>query len=460
MKLKPNVVPKRYPVRFWLLVAYCIDMPSFVSFDASGRTHDVGLFNPTSLSIILLTLLTCGLLLTMTLLNRQKLLQRPVKFDVWAWLLLLANYILSTALTPPSRLTPAKPTDFPLSMFRLAEWILLFALLLSLYTREPEENATDLMTRLVGYVCWGQLIVVWVLFLFLPFRVYAVTDDLGSGHVRFGGGVTNPVYLAVMAGIAFFYALFFWQGMRRYFGCALAFLTLMLTYARGEQVLFLVALFTYLLILSSRPVHRWAGVLSILSTLVLAAAFSPTIIAYLERGQGLRNVLTLSERTEVWTASLKAFSSRPWLGYGFIIGVKNTIKDHWNATNWVPPYAHNEYIQALVTGGVFACVLDVYLHLRVLWLGLRQSRKDMRHTFFLVAFLQIFGMSFLTVTVSAAKDEIGAVFVLLFFGIVARPPARAVVSRPIPLRAFEVNRSREVAAALPRWRTPLPPTET
>jgi O-antigen ligase len=459
MKLKTLVVPKRYPLRFWLLVVFCSDVPNFVQFDSSGRTHEVSLFNPTSLTAILITLMGGGLLITLSLLNRQKLLQRPVKFDAWVWLLLLANYIISSILTPPAKLTPAKPTDLPVTMYRLLEWIVLFALLLSVYTREPEENAVDLITRIMGYIAWGQLTIVWVLFVFMPHRVYAVSDDAGSGHARFGGGVTNAVYFAEMAGIAFFYSLFFWRGKQRYFCCALAFLTLMLTYARSEQLFFMIALFVYLMIYAKRPIWRWAGALSILATVLMAAVFFQAITTYLERGQGVRNILTLSERTDVWKASLKAYADRPWLGYGYIVGVKKAIKDHWNATNWVPPYAHNEFIQALVSGGPLAALLDLYIYFRMIWLGLRQARKDTEHTFFVIVLIQLVGMSFLTSTTSVAKGEVGAMFVLLFFGIVTRPGVRKVELRPISLRTFEANRPEKAVPALSRWRSHAPSPE-
>jgi hypothetical protein len=60
--IQPSLAQKRYPIRYWIFVAYAVGVPNFVKFDGSGRTHEFGLFNPTSISTIILTL-SCAFLL-------------------------------------------------------------------------------------------------------------------------------------------------------------------------------------------------------------------------------------------------------------------------------------------------------------------------------------------------------------------------------------------------------------
>ena len=450
--LQPSFAQRRYPLRYWILVAYCVCVPNFVKFDNSGRTHDVGLFNPTSISVILLTLLSGSLLVIMTFLNRGKLLQRPVKFAGWLWLLLLANFVISTIFSPPSRLTPAKVTDPFLCLFRIGEWILLFVLILSVYSREKEESATDLIVRVIASVCWINIGCVWFFLPIMPSLVYGASEDITNSHARLGGVMVHPVHLSVLTGIAFFHSFFFLKSYRKYACCAFAGLTLFMTYARSEQLLFLIVLFAYLLIFSRKSVLRWFGIFSILSVIGLATAFYEKILAYLARGQGVRNITTLSERTDVWNASFKAFWLRPFIGYGYIIGVKNALKDHWNATNWVPPHSHSEYIQALVTGGIFAGALMVSIYVCVLWSAIRQSTRDPQHMFFLVGLLQLIGMSFIMPITSTAHGEVGSVFVLIYIGVIASAPKKKKkVHQTSAVRSFTLPGALRPVPAL-RWR--------
>ncbi len=458
-RLLPSTAQRRYPLRYWLLVAYCVCMPNFVKFDASGKTHEFGLFNPTSLSVIALTLLTASLLIIMTLLNRQKLLQRPIHLGGWMWLALFANFVVSTILSPAAKLTPSKMTDLPLCLFRMGEWVLIFALLLSVYSREDEQSSTDLSIRVIASACWINIAMVWFFLPILPSLVYGVTDDLSKDHARLGGALIHPVHLSVLAGIAFFHALFFLRGALRYAGCALAFVTLMMTYARSEQLLFLVALFSYLIIFSRKPLLRWMGLLSIIAVFALAGAFYERVLKYLARGQGVRNITTLSERTDVWKASFIAFKDRPWIGYGFIIGVKNALKDHWTATNWIPPHSHSEFIQALVTGGVFAGLLIVAIYVRVLWSAVRQAGRDQQHTFLLIALIQVIGMACIMPLTTVARGEIGSVFVVLYVGVVAGAPLKKRVPQASRSRYRVLQTPQFTTPATLRWRTRSQPVQ-
>ena len=455
--LQPSTVQRRYPLRYWLLVAYCVGLPSFVRFDASGRTHDQGLMNPTSLGAVLFFLLAASLLALFSLLNRQKLLQRKIRFSAPAWLLLCAIFIVATLLAPTARLTPSKATDFPLAMFRLGEFVLTFLLLLSVYTREEEERATDLVIRLIGSICWITIGMVWVALPVVPSLVYGEADDIASAHARLGGAFVNPVYLSVLAGIGFFYALFFMRTKLKIFCCSLSFVTLMLTYARSEQLLFFIALFAYLIFFSRSTILRWTGLVSVLSAVALAGAFFEQVLTYLERGHGLRSVTTLSERTDVWTASMKAFWMRPFLGYGYIIGVKNAIKDHWNATNWVPPHSHDEFIQALVTGGIFAGLITLWIYGRVLWSAIRQFTRDPQHVFLLIALIQLIGMGIITPLLSYNRTQLSSLFLVIYVGVIAGEPVRVRVSRRLAPRAFAANRAAHPVPVAMRWRQPLPP---
>jgi O-antigen ligase len=429
--IRPSLARKRYPIRYWLFVVYAVGVPGFISFDSSGRTHEFGLFNPASLSAIALTL-TCGFLFaSVTILSHRRILLRRVDFCMWLWVALLIIFTIASILQPNNNSGPPAASDLPLSLYRLGEWVLGFVMLLSLYTSEDEDRAMDLIVRLIGSICWTYIAIVWIVLPIAPSLVYAAPEDFGEGHARLGGILIHPVHLSVLAGVAFFYALFFFQGRKRIFGCVITALTLVMTYARSEQLVFLIALFAYLMVFSRKFVLRMLGSTIICSIAAGAIVFQGKVLDYLERGQGMRNITTLSERTDVWDASFKAFWLRPYIGYGYIAGVKHAIKDHWNATNWVPPHSHNEIIQALVSGGIIAGVLMVALYLRVLWVAFRSAKRSTKHTFLLIVVIQIATMSLIMPLVSVQFGRLSTLFLLSFVGLVAdeKAPARVRQTR-------------------------------
>ncbi len=425
--IQPSLAQKRYPIRYWIFVAYAVGVPNFVKFDGSGRTHEFGLFNPTSISTIILTLSCAFLFASVTVLGRRRILLRRVDFSVWLWVALLINLTIASLLQPNSASRPPVASDLPLSLYRLGEWVLGFVMLLSLYTREDEDRAMDLIIRLIGSVCWVNIAIVWIALPIVPSLVYAAPEDIGEGHARLGGALIHPVHLSVLAGVAFFHALLFFQGRKRFFGCFITALTLAMTYARSEQIVFLIALFVYLMVLSRKFVLRMLGSLTIFTIAAGAIVFQEKILDYLERGQGLRNITTLSERTDVWKASFRAFWMRPYIGYGYIAGVKEALRDQWNATNWVPPHSHSEFIQALVSGGILAGLLIVAIYFRVLLVAFRNARLGIKHTFLLIVILQIATMSIIMPLVTVQFGRLSALFLLSFVGLVAdvKAPARA-----------------------------------
>ena len=425
--IRASLAQKKYPIRYWIFVAYAVGVPNFVRFDGSGRTHEYGLFNASSISTIILTLTCTFLFATVTLLGRRRILLRRVDFSAWLWFGLLVIFTIASFLQPASPNRAPSASDLPLSLYRLGEWVLGFAMLLSLYTREDEDRAMDLIVRLIGAVCWVNIAIIWIALPIVPSLVYAAPEDIVSGHARLGGALIHPVHLSVLAGIAFFHSLFFFQGRKKFFCCFITGVTLVLTYARSEQLVFLIAVFAYLMVLSRKLFLRMLGSLAICTFAAGAIVFQGKILDYLERGQGMRNITTLSERTDVWRASFRAFWLRPYIGFGYISGVKQALRDQWNATNWVPPHSHSEFIQALVSGGIIAGLLILVLYFRVISTAFRNARRGIKHTFLLIVVLQISTMAVIMPLVTVQFGRLSALFLISFVGIIADAKAPAKV---------------------------------
>jgi O-antigen ligase len=423
-RLNPSLTKRLHPLRYWIFVAYAVGVPNFVKFDNTGLTHKAGLFNPTSISNIALTLTVGFFLVAMTLLNRHRIQLRKIDVSAGLWILLLLDLLIASLLQPKSHTVPFKVTDFWLSSYRLGEWVLAFLLLISLYTRETVESATALIIRLIASVCWVNITIVWIALPFLPSLVYAAPGDTSAAYPRLGGTMLHPVHLAILAGVAFFYAVIFMRGPKRVVACSMAFVTLFLTYARSELFVFLLILAIYALVLSRSVLLRCVGILTGAGIITLAVAFQDKIIKYLERGHGARNLATLSERTLVWQASFRAIERRPFIGYGFIAGAKNALKDQWTFTNWVPPHAHSELIQALLSGGILAAVLVVAIYGRALWSGIRGVTQGINQVFLLMVLVQITLMASIMPLITVQYSKVSGLFLLAFVGVVARQRKR------------------------------------
>lgn len=396
-----------------------VGMPNFIKFDTTGLTHNEGLFNPTSLGQIMITLTTGFLLAVITLLTRRPVRMRKVSIAAGLWISLLLVLIIATILQPDSRSVAHKATDLPLSLYRIGEWVLAFLLFLSIYTRESRENATDLIIRLISILCWVKIILVWVMLPIMPSLVYGAADDTAETHRRLGGTMVHPVHLSVLAGVAFFHAFFFMRGTRKFFACFFSLATLVLTYARSELLVFLIVFAIYILLITRNPLHKWAGMASVIAAAIGAVLLQDKIVQYMARGQGIRNITTLSERTLVWQASFRAFWLRPYIGYGYVAGVKNALRDQWVYTNWIPPHCHSEFIQALVSGGFLAGILVACIYIRLLWSAVLNARRGLKHVFLLITFIQLFIMAFIMPLITVPFCETGCLFLMCFIGVVA-----------------------------------------
>lgn len=437
--LARSVTEKKYPVRYWSMVVSATSLPNFVKFDNTGLTHTTSAFNISTVLGLLLAIVPIFLLGAMAVMNRQRLMLNKIDYCKWLWLALAVNLTISTLLMGPNKLMPGKHLqDIVISLYRIFGWVLGMTLIVSVYSREPKQTATDMIVRIVGICCWFNILIVWLILPVAPSLAYNADADSPESAARLGGILISPIGLGVYAGIGFFYALLFLRGRLRVGGCCLAFLTLVLTYARTQQLSFILLLAGYLLVISRRPIYRWGATLLLLLGLAAGTVFSGEIINYEGRGNGVHNILTLSERTYVWDACFKAFWLKPYLGYGVGKGVANAIRDQWTFTHWIPPEAHNEFIQALVSGGVLACALVLYLYGQTIWKGFRIYRNGPKEVFLLLVFLQVTFMSIGESIITVGYGRASSLFILSFFGINASYPR---------VRAALVARSQKKAPA-------------
>jgi O-antigen ligase len=431
-------VQHRYPIRYWFAIAFATGIPCFVKFDATGKTHDVSLFNPWTLSTIALTLCSCAMIVFMTLLSRQKLLVRKVNYLSVLWVVMLIIFAISSLLTPrfPGQ-SGTHGSGILVSTYRLAEWIIAFVLILSVYTRESPANSASLLVKMITTVCCLNIACIWLVLPISPSLAYSGSDDVtGAVQPRLGGYMIAPSHLGLLCGIAFFYFLLFWKGAPRIAACAFMIGSLFLTYARGAMLGFFIVLLVYVVLYLQSKIVRTLSAVAFCAVFGALITFSDQVVHYMARGHSTSNITTLSDRTLVWQAAFKAFQDRPWIGYGFIQGVKGALKEHWTYKYWIPPHCHNDLIQAAVSGGIVAALCLLMVYMRVLWSAFRLAKKDYEHLFFLLTMLQLCIYSFLGPLFSAQYSQCGAIFFMCILGVLNNERIVAIYRR-VPARSLQ-----------------------
>lgn len=416
MTSKVDLTRSTYPLLYWTTFLYIMGFPNFVTFDPTGRTADA--INFSSIVMILLCCIAGYMFLVMRVLDRTPLLARRVHLDLPIWLALFVELVISSLLEPHSRLTLPTLGSHLITIFRFVQWLVCFGLVLALYTRARPEDATKLAVQFIGRISWIWIAIVYFVLPVAPAKAYGASDDSTDTVHRLGGGLVGPSNLASYASFAFFYALlFFPRGPRKVLACSLAAITVALTHARFQQAGFIFAIVVYLLILSGNTVARWATILATPILIVAALPFSGKLAGSFARGQTLQTLSTLDDRTRVWGAAWDAIKERPIIGYGYNQGAKHALRDFWTFHHWIPPHAHNEFIEFWLAGGIIALVLALFIYGHVFLTAIRDFRRGPEQLFFLIVFIMNALNSLSGTPFSFVYGPGGGLMVLCFFGI-------------------------------------------
>jgi len=409
---------------YWTTLVYLVGVPNFVHFDTTGRTGNA--LNLTSISTIVLACIA-GYVLTLVLLfDSRPLMARKIDIKIWLWVALLVELLIAVALHPSSRLTPPSALGPLLSCFRLGQWVVAFGLIAALYTRTAPEQANRLVVQLIGRASWIWLGLVWTILPIMPSQVFAGSEeDEASATRRLGGQLLHPAHVAFLSSAAFFYALFFFRrGPLKWIACTFALATLVLTGARAQQAGFALTLLLYTIVLTRKPAIRWGAIFAGLMAVPVGLSMSDLLVKFVRRGQSVQSLTSLNDRTRVWMASFEAIAKRPIIGYGYSVGARSAIRDYWKYAHWIPPHAHNEFIEIALDGGIVALAILLFLYGLVLWNAMRAARRSPRHLFLFLVFAQ-FCMN--TVTGSEFSYQYlgtGGILLLTCIAVLADRPSR------------------------------------
>ena len=373
--------PSHALTALWVLV---INLPSIVAFDQTGFTKDQGLFNPQSIGRILIFIAISITAIffwdrwcrsTLRLVNKVPPAGAKLIYLFYGWYLFSAPLVVSG-------------TALALSVFRSLEWIVAISLLLLLFSVQNAQGKNGFTERLklvlpiLFFLLFSNLIALPI----VPHMIYSMSVVTGTG--RLGGLFTHPNLLALDCVLLCTYALAFMTGWKRSILVLISVAVLVLTYSRGGFAAFgAMTIFSLWFLIRSIPTRFAILGLSLgtVTVLMQVPIVEESVLGFLARGNTTQTLGTLSERTSVWEASKILIERSPWLGSGFISGPKllaDVMIENRISRNFAAPHAHNELLQALISGGPLALVLSLFLQIKIALLLFRGEGLQVKEKFF------------------------------------------------------------------------------
>ena len=334
-----------------LLLLSLFGMPGILHFDKTGVTHQFGLFNLQSFSRIAIYS-SIGMIVFLFFIGIEKL--RVNRDTISNFKLPFIYYSLAILISVPM----LKGTDFILSGYFIFEWTVFF-ILFYLYLNEQNIYSLSMAIQDIILLIWLKII---TLLIILPiFPSIGIFFEQSLGIIRLGGYFVGPNVLGTLVALLASYYYFYYRGpnYKKYGIFIFAVLILFATNSRGALLSFILA-FSFSLIGSKKGLNH----LILFYFGGIVAAIMVTYIDYLMRGLDMSNLITLSERVPLWGKYAFEFPNSPFIGFGFIAGVKN-LGIIIPKIHWVAPHAHNDLIQSIMSGGIVMGVLTfgVYVSL-------------------------------------------------------------------------------------------------
>jgi len=339
-----------YRVIFLLL---SVGIPNyFVDFDVEN-------LNSAGLNIVvyirLFVFLTAILFLSVEIIRTNRFSFRVGKLFLLP-LLLYTYYFIITVFMQQGR-------DLYVSLYRIVEYLIFLIFLYQYIYRFRYLGSKYIVETQVAWVLIYTLIIVIVGLVFFPDKMITV---LSNGSLRLGGMAMHPNTLGNLAVVGFLYYFFLGIGFKRKVLSLTWLIILAFTLSRGAYFAFIVSMFYWAALKSNyKFVFRLIALPIIIFSTILIV---PNLINFLSRGQGMDGLISLSGRLPVWLISIDVISSNV---QNFVFGISfgqasdiigDLMVSEYGITYWKSQNAHNDLLQAMLGGGIFAVSITMYVY--------------------------------------------------------------------------------------------------
>lgn len=302
-------------------------------------------------------------------------------------------------------------TSFPdiKALYFYTELTVLF--MLGLWLIESDWLNDDALSKVnAAYLASTVLLLstIFVIWLVDPGLVYSLETQ---GRHRLGGSVVSPNTLAVIMVVSLI-SLFYLRKIKTIKFPVFSFLTvvficvIILTNSRTGIALLIVGIYVSSLYTLSNPSRFLVSAFLGFFVLVLFLY----VIGFGQIGYGNdaeSDVYTLNNRSYVFETALTGIASHPFLGVGYVVGVKDFFSNEFIQDFWKPPHSHNAFLETLLVFGLPLGVLLCF-HLLKNTVLMCLSRS---HYFF--AGIQSLIILLYGLTGVPFSNKVGALFVFL-----------------------------------------------
>ena len=407
----------------YLLAIGVVGVPSFIKFDTTGVTHDFGLINAHSLTIIVVTaVLTLLFFCLISMRPVQRSNPDSVPNSGWAWVLFYyyGVYLIFSAMVLPFQ-------GFAVAGYRVAQWIILISLCwYYFYTcRKSESESSTIGEDFISVLRLTTSIPALIILIGLVlFPDLAYTYSLETNTFRLGGYLYHPNRMGTICGIG---SILFWVSPKRKtdrLWSIILFVMMIFTYSRGAMVGFvLYVLYHNFKLSTSIRKLSVSFILLIVLTLTFATKdsyLSKSFLSFFARGEGTETIYSLNSRNRIWNLSLESISESPWIGKGYIQGPK-TLSSTLLDGSWATSHAHNDILNAGVSGGVFMAVFTLLIYIFLTFSTLRREMPYKTKAIAETVLIQCGIYSILTPLFSTSAENPGTLLLILIGFVYSYP---------------------------------------
>jgi len=255
---------------------------------------------------------------------------------------------------------------------------MLFLFLLGVYSSMESKSSDRIVTTLSN---------TFLSVIFVNFVVLLLNISSTWSYGRFQGIVGHPNTMAAICMATYPLLMLRRSGRAKmstylliFLFCA-TFLVHFLTQSRSSLGFSLFGMGIYFFLSSRKRLFYFPVLLCVICTLLLASVLRSgemsvipkDVTSYIERGESLESITTLTGRTTIWEIVLERISKRPLFGYGYDVEARvfhdprNNITLRtdsyflYNFESMQPLSLHNGYLSILVGTGIIGFVAWLYL---------------------------------------------------------------------------------------------------
>lgn len=349
-----------------VLIVLVVGTPNLNLFDITGLSQEYGRFNVSS-ALRAFVYMSAAIATAIALLKLRKLSSASGMRLIWAF---YAWAFLSTILIWPDF------GDLALSIYRLAEWVIVILIVQELFTHP--KDCPRIFIQFLKLSGVYAVAVISIVAVYDSELVYLYSQETGT--YRFGGVANHPNNLGLILGLSALAWFISERGLLRFAVPFTLIVLSILCWSRTCTAATIAAFSVYFL--ARMTIHREANartlfiaVIGFFTSVAAALLASNAILSFVARGQGRDYLSGFAGRSDVWLGSIALIEESAWLGHGFIIGPKLLRYSAYVPDHWAAPNAHNDILNAGVSGGLIAIGLLVLIYLVVGTHCIRQIRN-------------------------------------------------------------------------------------